>query len=355
MSELHPLADRYLDLLYDAVPDELRARKDLEDALAAQLTGGNHVCIRGFWRIGKTTLLKGVLARACERSGGAAIFLDLRDPERPDGLPQTADAVLARLAKKVTDFLKAVGATELVVDPKSPLTVLGELAAPLYVGLDEVLALHHLGPEAMVKLLDAMLSTPKNVRVALVAHRHRDVDALFETALLQRPGMASAFVPLISDDELVALVNTPAQAEGVTFSNEALGALAEVSGNRPWELVSFCALAAMKLPKGFTGEVGPDAIDALVNLDELAEVDEGRALVDNVLRMLVTAMTPAERALCELLAVGGEGEVPEDAIASLEAAGLVSTAEGLSLHGALFAGIVQAVASGAIKVSVEGS
>jgi hypothetical protein len=355
MSELHPLADRYLDLLYDAVPDELRARKELEDALAAQLTGGNHVCIRGFWRIGKTTLLKGVLARACERSGGAAIFLDLRDPERPDGLPQSAEAVLGRLAKKVADFLKAVGATELTVDPKSPLSVLGELAAPLYVGLDEVLALHHLGAEAMVKLLDVMLSTPKNVRVALVAHRHRDVDALFETALVQRPGMASAFVPVISDDELVALVNTPAQAEGVTFSNEALGALAEVSGNRPWELLSFCALAATKLPKGFSGEVGPDAVDALVNLDELAESDEGRAMVDNMLRMLVTAMTPAERALCELLAVGGEGEVPEDAIASLEAAGLVTTAEGLALQGALFAGIVQAVATGAIKVAVEGS
>jgi hypothetical protein len=78
-------------------------------------------------------------------------------------------------------------------------------------------------------------------------------------------------------------------------------------------------------------------------------------MVDNVLRMLVTAMTPAERALCELLAVGGEGEVPEDAIASLEAAGFVTTSEGLALQGALFAGIVQGVASGAIKVAVEGT
>lgn len=353
MSELHPLANRYLDLLYDGPPPELRARKELEDELAAQLTAGNHVAVRGFWRIGKTTMLKGVLQRACERSGGAAIFLDLRDPDRDDGVPQSVDAVLGRLTKKVTEFLARVGATELKADPKAPLAILGELAAPIFIGLDEVIALHALGPEKLVTLLDALLSTPKNVRVALVAHRHRDVDALFETAIVQRPGMASAFVPPVSDDELVNLVNTPAQADGVTFSNEALGALAELSGNRPWDLVSFCALAAMKLPKGFSGTIGPEAVEALVNLDELAEIDEGRNLIDNALRTLVTAMTAQERALCELLAVGGEGEVPEDAIAALEMAGIVSTAEGLTLTGAFFAGIVQAVAQGAIKVATE--
>jgi hypothetical protein len=352
-SELHPLVDAYLDLLYDGPTDDVRARKDLEDELAAQLTAGNNVCIRGFWRIGKTTMLKGVLQRACERSGGAALFFDLRDPDRDDGLPQTTESVIERLAKKVTDFLVRVGATELKVDPKAPLAVLGELAAPIYVGLDELIALSGLGPEKLVTLLDQLVSTPKNVRVALVVHRHRDLDALFETALIQRPGMASAFVPPISDDELVNLVNGPALAHKVAFSNEALGALADVSGNRPWELLSFCALAAMRLPKGFTGEVGPEAIDALVNLDELAEVDEGRALVDNALRTLVTAMSPAEKQLCELLAVGGEGEVPEDAIAALEAAGLVSSADGYALNGGFFAGIVSAVAQGAIKVSTD--
>lgn len=353
MSELHPLADRYLDLLYDGPTDELRARKELDDELAAQLTAGNHVCIRGFWRIGKTTMLKSVLARACERSGGAAMFFDLRDPEREDGLSQSVEAVLERLTRKVSEFLTRVGAAELKPDPKSPLTVLGELAAPLFVGLDELISLHALGPEKLVTLLDTLLTTPKNVRVAMVAHRHRDVDALFETAIVQRPGMASAFVPPISDDELVNLVNTPALAEGITFTNEALGALAELSGNRPWELVSFCALAAMKLKPGFKGEVGPDAIDGLMNLDELASVDEGQALVDNALRTLLTAMTPAEKTLCELLAVGGEGEVPEDAIAALEAAGLVSMTDGYELNGAFFAGIVEGVASGAIKVAVE--
>lgn len=353
MSELHPLAEAFLDLLYDGPPDELRARKELEDELAAQLTGGHHVCVRGFSKAGKTTMLKGILKRACERTGGAAIFLDLRDPERDDGLPQAPESVLARLTKKVSEFLTRVGAAELKADPAAPLVVLGELAAPIFIGLDEVAVLATLGNERAVTLLDALLSTPKNVRVAMAIELHRDVDPLVETAVVQRPGMASAFVPPIADDELVTLVNVPAQKHGVTFADEALGALAEISGNRPWELLSFCALAAMKLPKGFTGVVSPEAIDALVNLDELSAIDEGQALIDAALRTLVATMTPAERSLCELLAVGGEGEIPEDAIATLEATGLVSQTDGLSLNGAFFAGIVEAVARGAIKVATE--
>jgi hypothetical protein len=186
-----------------------------------------------------------------------------------------------------------------------------------------------------------------------VAHRHRDVDATFETALIQRPGMASAFVPLISDEELVTLVNTPAQALGVTFSNEALGAIADISGNRPWEVVSLCALASRQLPKGFTGEIGPERIEQLVNLDVLSGVEEGQAMVDNMLRILVTAMTPAERALCEMLATGGEGDVPEDAIAALEATGIITGGDAYSVNGALLAGIAQALADGSIKVSVD--
>ncbi len=44
---------------------------------------------------------------------------------------------------------------------------------------------------------------------------------------------------------------------------------------------------------------------------------------------------------------------PEDAIAALEAAGLVTSGESYELNGAFFAGMVSAVASGAIKVAVE--
>lgn len=352
-SKLHPLAGRYLDAL-DAPPDELRARKEFDDELAALLTGGHHVCIRGFWRAGKTTMMRGVLARACERTGGAAFMLDLRDPDRDDGLPPSADAVLARVTAKVNEFLARVGATELKADGKKPLEVLGELAAPLFVGFDELISITHLGAEAAGALIDTLLTTPKNVKVVVVAHRHRDADALFEEKIVNRPAVATANVAPISDEELVTLVQTPAQECGVTFENEALGALAEISGNRPWELLSLCAMLAAKLPPDFTGNITPEQCDALVDLDVLGESDEGQALVDVYLRVLVTAMNAEERTVMELLAAGKEGEATEDALARLQDAGLVvATDEGYAVNGALFEYVCAAIVGGTIRVSVE--
>jgi hypothetical protein len=350
MSEQHVAAERLFDALFE-VPDTVRARKEQEQRLSAHMTGGKHICLRGFWRIGKTTLLRGILQAACERSGGAALFIDLRDPDRPDGLPASADAVLARITAKVQDFLGRVGATELKADPAAPLHVLGELAAPLYVGVDELIALGALPRADAERVITALLTTPKNVKVAVVCHRHRDCDGLFEATVLPHPNVVTEFVLPISDDELVTLVNGLAGPE-VTFENETLGVLAELSGNRPWELITLAALACAKLPKGFTGSIKPEAVDALVSLDVLGETEEGQALVDNVLRVLVTAMTAEERALVELLATGGEGEVPEEAVQRLAESGWVGQGEGLELNGGLMAGIAQAVASGDIAVSV---
>lgn len=352
-SSLHPLAERYLDALYE-LPDELRARKELDDELAAHMTGGHHICIRGFWRIGKTTMMRGILQRACERSGGAAFVLDLRDPDREDGLPQSVDAVLGRVAAKVNEFLARVGATELKADPKKPLEVMGELAAPLYVGFDELIALAGLGAEGMSTVIDALLTTPKNVKVAVVCHRHRDVDAIFEEKIAARAGVATVVVPPISDDELVTLVQTPAQAAGVTFENEALGALAEITGNRPWEVFSLCAVLASKLAPDFKGAISPAQIDELVSLDLLGESDEGRALLDNHLRILVTAMSAEERTVMELLSAGKDGEATEDAITRLQEAGIVSaTDDGYAVNGALLEFVSRAIVEGVIRVSTE--
>jgi hypothetical protein len=349
---IHPLAERYLDALYE-LPDELRARKPLEDELAAHLTSGHHVCIRGFWRIGKTTLMKGVLQRACERTGGAAFVLDLRDPDREDGIPQSVDAVLARITVKVNEFLKRVGATELKADPKQPLEVLGELAAPLFVGFDELVALHALGTANIALLFDVLLVTPKNVKVVVVAHRHRDMDAAFEAQIVDRPGVSSVMLGPITDEELVQLVNTPAATVGVSFENEALGALAELTGNRPWELFTLCAMAASRLPPDFKGGLGPDKVEELLSLDVLAESEEGRALVEVYLRILVTAMNAEERTVMDLLSAAKEGEATEDALARLESAGWVATTEeGTLITSGLMEVIARAVAEGEIKVSV---
>jgi molybdopterin-guanine dinucleotide biosynthesis protein len=352
-SEMHPLAERYVDALFE-LPAELRARKDLDDELAAHMTGGHHLCIRGFQRIGKTTLMTGVLQRACERSGGAAFVMELSDPDRDDGLPQTVESVLNRLTTKVNEFLQTVGAKELKADPKKPLEVLGELAAPLYVGFDEAVALVGLKAEGMATVFEALLTTPKNVKVAVVCARHREADGAFESLVVNRAGVATVVVPPVTDDELVTLVQEPAQSLGVTFENEALGALAEITGNRPWEVLRLCALLASRFPKDFKGAVKPEQVDELVNLDVLGESEHGQALVEHHLRTLVAEMSAEERTVMELLSAGKEGEATEDALVRLQEAGyVVANDEGYAINGALIEFVSRAIVEGAIKVSTE--
>ncbi len=347
-SERHLLADRYLDALYE-LPDALRVRKDLDDELAAHMTGGHHICIRGFWRAGKSTMMKGILQRACERSGGAAFVLDFKD--QPS---ESVESVLVSIATKVDEFLKRVGATELKADPKKPLEVLGELAAPLFVGFDELVGLSALQPAGMSTIIEALFSTPRNVKVAVVCDRHRDADALFESLISSRSNVATVVVPPISDEELVQLVQTPAQEFGITFENEALGALAEISGNRPWEIFSLCAILAGKFQKDWKGTVSPAQVDELVNLDLLAESEEGKALLDNHLRILVTAMSPEERTVMELLSAEKEGEATEDALTRLQEAGFViASDEGYAINGALIEFVSRAIVEDVIRVSVE--
>jgi hypothetical protein len=214
--------------------------------------------------------------------------------------------------------------------------------------------LTNLGPEGLTTVVEALLSTPKNVKVAVVCHRHRDADALFESLVVARAGVATVVVPPISDDELVTMVQTPAQATGVTFENEALGALAEISGNRPWEVFSLCAVLASRLPPEFQGPISSAQVDELVNLDVLGETDEGRALIDNQLRILVTAMSIDERTVMELLSAGKEGEATEEALTRLQEAGFVVAEEGsYAVNGALIEFVSRAIVEGAIRVSVE--
>ena len=64
-------------------------------------------------------------------------------------------------------------------------------------------------------------------------------------------------------------------------------------------------------------------------------------------------MTPGERVVIDLLAIGGEGEATADSVALLEEAGWITSGEGYALRGTLFEGIANGVASGEIRVKVE--
>jgi hypothetical protein len=133
-----------------------------------------------------------------------------------------------------------------------------------------------------------------------------------------------------------------------------MGALAEISGNRPFEIFSLCAVLTSKLAKDWKGAITAAQVDELVNLDLLGESEEGRALIDHHLRVLVTAMSTEERTVMELLSAGKEGEATEDALMRLQEAGLVvANDEGYAINGALIEFVSRAIVEGVIRVSVE--
>jgi hypothetical protein len=133
-----------------------------------------------------------------------------------------------------------------------------------------------------------------------------------------------------------------------------MGALAEISGNRPFEILSLCAVLTSKLAKDWKGAITAAQVDELVNLDLLGESEEGRALIDHHLRVLVTAMSTEERTVMELLSAGKEGEATEDALMRLQEAGLVvANDEGYAINGALIEFVSRAIVEGVIRVSVE--
>jgi hypothetical protein len=190
------------------------------------------------------------------------------------------------------------------------------------------------------------------VKLGLVCHRHREADELFES-LSQRPNAKTFFVPNITDEELAHLVRTPAREHGVTVSDELLQALSQVSGRRPWEAFVFSHLVTRGLEDGFKGTLAAELIEPWLSVDALTEVEEGQAVVDNALRVLTTAMNDNERTVVNLLATGGEGEVPEDALASLQQSAYLESGEGFAILGSLFEGLARAVAEGEIRVRVE--
>ena len=343
----HPLVEQYEKALFE-LPEAWRVRKPLEEEVAKALTGGKHVAIRGFWRIGKTELMKGALRAACARTGGAAFFVDLRD-----GDATTPEGVNAQLKTLVEKFCKRVGAEGVKVDAQRPWDALGELEAAIFVGLDELIAVKGMNPAQLAAVFQTLFSAPKNVRLVLVAHRHQAVDAVFNDLLLSRPGVATFAVPVLTDEEAAFLVNAPAEGQPARFGAEAAAAIAEVAGHRPWELFTLALLAARALPDDFKGEIGFDRIEPLLNLDALTASEEGQAVVENYLRVLATAMNPDERAVIDLLSTAGEGEADPVAVALLEEAGWISGGEGFALRGSLFESIAQGVASGEIRVKVE--
>lgn len=256
------------------------------------------------------------------------------------------------MARHVEDLLTVAGHPG-PVRREAPLEALSRIGGRVFVGFDELIALQTLGEEKMTSVIRALTAAPPNVGVLAVCHRHRKVDPLFEQHLVQNPRFSTWFIPPLTPSELEHIVRTPARELGVEVTDKALEAIAQVTGLKPWESFTFCYLAAAARAENDLRPLDVPEIEALMSLEQLSAEPHGRAMVENCLRILTSAMTPEERQVMELLASGGEGHVRPEVVQGLERAAWLTRTPGWRILGDLFAGLVRGVASGAIHVRFE--
>ncbi len=345
------LADRYVIAAY-SLPDELRMRKPLAEGISERLAGGRNVCIRGFWRIGKTDLMKAVVGGACRRSGANGFFFDMRSSDDGSSLPQSKEEVFRQLGQMVGRFC-AQAAPGLNVDRGDPLGALGSIGAPVYVGLDEMIALGSIPPEDMGEVISYIKSGPANVRLAVVCHRNRSVDEAFRKGFEEDPAFDTAYVPRLTDAEHAAIVAGPASQSGIAFTDGALARLAAMSGNKPWEAFIFSHLAATALEKTGGSVIDEDLIDSSVTLEALMDDYHGREVVENYGRMLIFAMSGDEKEVMTALASGAPEPFRgrEEAASSLERSGWISLGPSPMIEGRMFGEFIRALASGKLNIS----
>ncbi len=345
------LADRYVIAAY-SLPEELRMRRPMEEALAERFASGKNICIRGFWRIGKTELMKATVGNACRRSGANGFFYDMRSNDNGGATPKSKEEVLLKMGQMVKEFC-AQAAPGLEVSADDPLRSLGRIGGPIFVGIDEMIALGSIGEDGMKEVIDYMKSAPPNVRFAVVCHRNRSVDGPFRSMIDEDPSFLTAFVPTLSDEEHAFIVGTPASQLGVTISDGAMARLAAASGNKPWEAFIFSHIVAEALERVGGCRIDEDMVDEFLTLDALIADYHGREVVENYGRMLLFAMTEDEKAVMTGIANAEASPLSgkEAAAAALAQAGWVSTEPVPMINGRMFGEFIRAISSGKLNIS----
>jgi hypothetical protein len=352
------LSSVYFDAVYK-LPEDLRMRRPLEESVIRSVGEGRNVCIRGFWRIGKTELMKAALDGLASRNKACGMHFDLRSETQGDGVPKTGEEVLAKMAGRVGHLFKALGA-DVRVDPDDPLRALGMIDSPVYVGIDELIAIDALPRVEARGILRLIKGAPQNVRLLLVAHRHQGMDGVFGEELCSDPGFETIFIPPLSDSEMERIIREPAVPYGFGYTDDAVEKLARISGNKPWETLSFCYMIADFLEESGHMRpgvaVGGDFVEQLVAFPNIIQDQLGMWTIDNYLRIFLKAMHPLESKVIEMIACGDQVDRQKhgEALGRLHESGWVRGVERLEVNSSLFEYVIRQLECGNIRVEADG-
>jgi hypothetical protein len=335
------------------LPDELRARLPLDEKAIGKLSGGRNLVIRGFWRIGKTELMRGAIGGACERLCKNGIFFDLRSDKHEDGVPKTEAEVLEKIALHLGTFYAACNA-DVKIDLANPFRSLEKVQSEFFIGIDEMIALHGLGEESMGRIIGMMKALPDNIRLALVCHRNRTVDGIFDREFGSDDRFDTIFIPTITDDEVERLVVTPASSLGYSFSPGAISALAKKSGNKPWELFTYAYMAADAMERLGVEEADGDLVEEAVSVGTAKNDDFGSLVIENYARIYLLAMDAGEKETMKRIALGTFDEKTADnaSLNSLLQTGWIKQDGIWEIQSTMFQDFIKAVETGEFSVTV---
>ena len=336
------------------LPDELRARLPLEDKAIGKLSEGRNLLIRGFWRIGKTELMRGAVGGACERMCKNGIFFDLRSDRHSSGVPKTEAEVFEKIAGHLGGFYAACNA-DVKIDPANPFRSLERVQSESFIGIDEMIALHGLGEESMGRVIGMMKALPDNIRLVLVCHRERNVDGIFDREFGSDGRFDTIFIPTLTDEEVERLVVSPAIPLGYSFTPGAIGALAEKSGNKPWELFTYAYMVADMMEKLGIEDADGDLVEEAVSVKAAMQDDFGSLVIENYARIYLLGMNAGEKETMKRLALGSlDVNTAADAdLNSLLQSGWIKRNGIWEIDSTMFRDFIRQVETGEFKVTVE--
>jgi len=351
--ERRGLSSAYVNATFK-LPQELRARLPLEDKAVDRLAQGRNLAIRGFWRIGKTELMRGAIGGACEKLRQNGIFFDLRSDQHENGVPKTEAEVLGKIAERLGELYAACRA-DIKIDPANPLRSLEHVQSPFFLGIDEMIALHAIGEEGMGRVIGMMKALPDNIRLVVVCHRSRAVDGIFDREFGSDARFDTIFVPMITDEEAEKLILTPATPLGYSFTPGAIGELARKSGNKPWELFTYAYMVADAMERLGVEEADGDLVEEVVSLRTAMNDDFGSLVIENYARIYLTAMDEGEKGVMRGIALGAfdEHAAGDAGLMSLLQSGWIKKDGIWEIQGTVFREFIRAVETGEFKVTIE--
>ena len=254
-----------------AVEPLLRVRRPLEEEVCRSLKERN-IFITGIPKIGKSLLRRAVIAKSPD--GTMRAGFSLKGVESKEDLDKLVQKKLQCLSRTLNGSEK-IGIEE-------PLKSFGGSNTEIFLGIDDLDAIERLGKEDISDLLIKLSNPPKNIHLIVASQKNPKIDeiaekefASFETVTLAR----------LTDNETDYLIREPARVAGLGYRNEAAERLAELSGNRPWDIFILCYITAAVLEQhnyiSFDAPITQEQVEHIIDLPFLAKCEVSKKLLEN--------------------------------------------------------------------------